>query len=71
MIAQTRTLNEISGEAIRVLVQHMGVADTIRFINQFSMGEGNYTEERDSLFGHLTLDEILAELPRHDTDPAS
>lgn len=27
----------------------IGVANTVRFINQFSTGYGNYTEERENL----------------------
>ena len=33
--------------------------DTIRFVNQFTTGHGNYTDERDALFGQITLDEIV------------
>ena len=40
----------------------MGIADTLRFMMQFSSGEGNYTEEREALFGALTLEEIAEEL---------
>jgi hypothetical protein len=36
----------------------------MRFLNQFSTGSGNYTQERDTLFQDLTLDEILAEIRR-------
>jgi len=38
----------------------MGIVDTVRFLNQFTTGYGNYTEEREGLFTDLTLEEILA-----------
>lgn len=41
-----------------------GIVNTVRFLNQFTAGYGNYTEEREHLFGHLTLDEILAEIKK-------
>jgi hypothetical protein len=40
----------------------MGVVNTIRFINQFHAGYGNYTEERDQLFTGMTVDDIVAEI---------
>jgi hypothetical protein len=62
MITQTKNLNEITQQAIEVLFKEVGVANTIRFLNQFSTGYGNYTEERENLFEDLTLNEVLAQL---------
>jgi hypothetical protein len=42
----------------------MGIVNTARFLNQFTTGYGNYTEERDQLFGQMTVDEIVAEIKR-------
>jgi hypothetical protein len=38
--------------------------DAIRFVNQFTTGHGDYTRQRDALFGHLTLDEILTAIKK-------
>jgi hypothetical protein len=62
MITQTKNLSEITQQAIEVLFKEVGVANTIRFLNQFSTGYGNYTEERENLFEDLTVNEILAQL---------
>jgi hypothetical protein len=62
MTVYLRPLAEITQEAIRVLSREIGVADTLRFMGQFTTGSGNYTEERDRLFEGLTLDDILAEI---------
>ncbi|NCR39675.1 MAG: hypothetical protein GPJ21_07265 [Microcystis aeruginosa W13-11] len=59
MSSETKSLNEITQQAIQVLSKEIGIASTVRFLNQFSTGYGNYTEERKSLFKDLTLDEIL------------
>ena len=60
MTIQLKPLSEVNHQAIRLLSEKLGVADTFRFVNQFTTGHGNYTEERDALFGHLTLDDIVS-----------
>ncbi len=62
MIAETRPLTEITQEALHLLYQKLGIVNTVRFINQFSTGFGNYTEERRILLEDQTLDEVLADL---------
>ena len=59
-----RTLSEVNHQAIRLLAEHIGVVDTFRFVNQFTTGHGNYTEERHALFDHLTLDEIVSAIEK-------
>jgi hypothetical protein len=65
MILETKPLNQITHEAIQVLYQEIGVVNTVRFLNQFTLGYGDYTAERDALFADLTLDDILTEI-RHE-----
>ena len=55
-----KPLAEITQRAIEVLSRELGSADTLRFINQFTNGCGDYTAERDSLVGQETLDQIMA-----------
>lgn len=62
MTVTTMPLSEITRAAIHLLCQEMGVVNTARFINQFTTGYGNYTEERDALFGELTVDAIVTEI---------
>jgi len=62
MIAETRPLVEITQEALRVLYRELGIVNTVRFLNQFTTGLGNYTEERRALIENQTLDEVLADL---------
>ena len=63
MTIEARALAEVTQTAIRLLCQEMGV-NTIRFLNQFTTGYGNYTTERDGLLGSLTVAEIAAEIKR-------
>ena len=59
MIVSTKPLAEVTHEAIGILLREIGIVDTVRFLNQFTGGFGNYTEEREQLFSELTLDEIV------------
>lgn len=59
MSVATKTLMEINAEAIQILNREMGVANTLRFISQFTLGEGNYTEERRAFLKDVTAEEIL------------
>jgi hypothetical protein len=64
MSVQVKPLSELTRQAIDLLSKEMGIVDTVRFLNQFTTGYGNYTEEREALFKDLTLDEILATLKK-------
>ncbi|ACK67763.1 conserved hypothetical protein [Rippkaea orientalis PCC 8801] len=62
MKTDLQSLQQITEKAIKILSKEMGIADTMRFLNQFSSGYGNYTEEREAMFKDLTLDDILQEM---------
>lgn len=64
MIVPTRPLEEVTQHAIQVLSREIGLADTVRFLNQFVQGSGDYTKDRETLFQDLTLGDILAEIRR-------
>jgi uncharacterized membrane protein YGL010W len=64
MTTVPRTLSEVNHQAIRLLAEHIGVVDTFRFVNQFTTGHGNYTEDRHALFDDLTLDEIVSAIEK-------
>jgi hypothetical protein len=62
MTTELMPLAELNTSAIRLLCREMGVVNTARFIQQFTTGYGNYTEERDQIIGDLTVNEIVAEI---------
>jgi hypothetical protein len=64
MTVPLKTLVEINQEAIRVLTREIGVANTLRFINQFTPGTGNYTEERREMYSGVELDDLVSEIRR-------
>lgn len=62
MKTATKPLNEITQEATRLLYKELGIVNTIRFLNQFTTGYGDYTKEREQLFENLSLDVIISEI---------
>ena len=60
MNAVIKPIALINESATNILIKEMGVIDTIRFINQFTTGHGNYTEERRKMVDTMTLDEIIS-----------
>ena len=62
MIAETKPLAEITQEAIQILFREMGVVNTVRFINQYTTGYGNYTEERRELFENQTVADFVKQI---------
>ena len=58
----TKPLAEITQDALRILYKEMGIVDTLRFVSQFTVGYGNYTEEREQLFGDMSLDDMVSEI---------
>ena len=60
MNMEARPISEISRRATHILFKEMGVVDTIRFLNQFSMGQGDYTREREKWLGDISLDDAIS-----------
>ena len=56
MIRDARPLAQITAEAMKILYREMGIVDTVRFINQYTAGYGDYTAQREELFAGMTLD---------------
>ncbi|PIE71507.1 MAG: hypothetical protein CSA22_02820 [Deltaproteobacteria bacterium] len=49
-------------QATHILVKEMGGIDTIRFLNQFSAGEGDYPKERDTWLNGISLDDTITQI---------
>ena len=62
MNIMTKSLNDINIEAISLLNSSLGIADTIRFVNQFTTGFGNYIEEKEKVFDNMSVEDIVAEI---------
>lgn len=71
MKMQTRPLAEVTQRAIEILTRELGAADTLRFVNQFTTGLGDYTAEREHLFGEETLEQIIGTIKAKTPDRPS
>lgn len=58
----THTTSEINQKATHILFEQMGIVDTFKFLNQFTLGSGDYTKERSELLKDLTLEEIITDI---------
>ncbi len=56
------SLAEINATAIHVLTREIGPANTARFLNQFTTGFGNYTDERNQILGEGSVTTLVAEI---------
>ena len=61
-MTSTASVAEITTTAITLLCRQIGPINTARFLNQFTSGFGNYTEERDEMLGDATVDDLFAEI---------
>jgi hypothetical protein len=62
MSAQLQPIAQVTQRATDVLIKELGVVDTIRFLNQFRAGSGNYTAERMGLFQDLSVKDISEQI---------
>jgi len=58
----THPTSEVNQKATHLLFKQMGVVDTFKFLNQFTLGHGDYTKERAELLGDLTLNQIVKDI---------
>ena len=64
MTTKTESVAQITATAITVLSRELGVVNTARFFNKFTVGFGDYTAERDQILGDASVEEIVAEIKR-------
>lgn len=53
-----RTLDDIRAEGLAALRERLGRAGLIRFLQQFELGEGDYTKQRREWVEKTSLDEL-------------
>jgi len=65
MNAQTMTLVEIRNAGMEALMRELGPVGTIRFLQQYETGKGDYSQERHAWLDELDIqtiaDQVLAE----------
>jgi hypothetical protein len=59
-----RTLDEVRQEGLQALLERLGRADMLRFLQQFENGSGDYSRQRHEWVDKLTLEDIEREASR-------
>lgn len=62
MSVHIKPISEVSNRARNILVQELGIIDTMRFLNQFGTGSGDYTAQREQLFKGESVKSVLADI---------
>jgi len=65
MDKDAKPLTEITEDALRILFREMGVVNTVRFLNQFVSGLGDYTQERAENMRNETVEELAMAIEEH------
>jgi hypothetical protein len=55
---------ELRQKGYQILVEHLGITDTIRFLQQMGWGRGDYTKEREKLLQAATRKKALQDLQK-------
>lgn len=62
MTIHVQPISEVTQRGTSALIKEIGAVDTIRFLNQFRAGSGNYTMDRDKLLEGLSVKDIISEI---------
>jgi hypothetical protein len=66
----TATPAELRRAGIDALVKALGPVGMARFLQQFDPGHGDYTADRDRVWGSPTVDDLMDELERRRQSPS-
>jgi hypothetical protein len=64
MVRKNATNEEIRREGLAALLERLGPAGTIRFLQQYEPGSGDYTKERHDWLDGLSVDDIVEDIQR-------
>ena len=62
MKRSSQTLAEIETDALKILVERLGVGGATRFLGKYSSGHGDYTKERAQIWKGKKLPDICREI---------
>jgi len=63
-----KDLEVIRAEGLKALKEKLGVVGMIKFIQMYSNGQGNYTEERAELLKDVTIEDFEKWLKEKETN---
>ena len=56
----THPVSEVNKKATHILFKKMGIVDTFKYLNQFTLGHGDYTKERELWLKDLSFEDIVS-----------
>jgi hypothetical protein len=65
------TDDEIRREGFDALVERLGPAGAIRFIQQYEQGSGDYTRDRGQWLDSITVEEAVDEMRRREGEEST
>ena len=68
MTSSKTTPAQIRERGIEALAKTLGPVGMARFLQQFEMGRGDYTRDREEWLKGLTVDRVVGEIKRRRTD---
>jgi len=68
MRSSKTTPAQIRERGIEALVKALGPVGMARFLQQFEMGSGDYTQDREEWLKGLTVDQVVGEIKRRRAD---
>ena len=66
-----KTQSEVIKKGYQALINSLGIVDTLRFIQYFKSGEGDYTKERHQWLENKSVDDIFQEIRQLPQDDLS
>lgn len=67
MVRKNLSLRDIRRDGIEALLDRLGPVDTIRFLQQYEAGRGDYTQERHRWLDGLGVQDIVEKIERRRT----
>lgn len=66
-----RNATQLVADGFAALVEKLGMADAIRYVQRYDQGEGDYTRERHQWLDRLTPEEVAALMAKAERRPSS
>lgn len=70
MSQHIQPISALTGRGTQALIQELGVIDTLRFLQQFRTGSGNYTMDRQTFVTDETVQSIVSGIKARRSDAA-
>ncbi len=70
-MAKVLTEQELCKKAVRILADHLGPVEALRFLASVSREPFDYQQWRNQYFSHYDVDDLLADVRKHQSSKGS